>query len=1125
MSMRIRDILDLPEHKPNVVIKVGELDDVERLRQNLVDYVITDDIARYLERDLSSIAETLEKGLPQGYARWVEGAFGSGKSHFLTFLGALLRGEGAAWAKPHPTIERLRALEGVFQKRPLLVVAVNAQDTPNLKVGLYEKTNEALQKQGLPQVELFSHERVISDFKQRASEIQGLWDYFFQKSNLVSSQEEFEHLALEDPFLLAREIAKVEGRVGELERDFQLEEAEAIRRITEHLKQHGFAGLVYLIDELTLHLLATRENAAKSLLTLNRFAEAPGARLPVWLFVGRHQPLEDVLAKEESGVIQSLDHLRGRFEPERVDLKDANLYEIVAQRVLKPRPGRESERARIVREALAQIPPAEIEELERLYQNRGDLKDWMARLYPFHPAIVDTLVSVTHRLSRERTAISILYDMLLEPLEDGKLPLADAEAGTFLPFHRAYDHLFYREYAEMHQDPTLKAARRVVVETVEERLKEVDPDRADRIRVVAKTLVLGELTDRGIKLKGKLNLPLIMALNTGALNTGIAVLAEGQVKEALRFLVERTGVFRKTGTETYEVALELEVDPEAELLRISVPNQEAHRRELLKEALRAALGFPGRQDYRDARLSYRNTERGYRVQVHSEPEVDARTLRLAPHSEVTVHVLPPGGVLNYRDQLSKGVVVWLPKELSQEAEEALDRLVRLRFALSPQAQGDLDRYAKGVQQKLKHQWQVMEEIQRERLLEGIRTALEVGQYYTLEPPIHPSPPRDVTRGAEEAARRVLEGLYPQHPHFLRSVTPKALQTLLKALAEGEVRREAVEAYEAAENIGKPLEVVVLENGAYRYRQGPLARELLRQVEEGTVRTVQDAQRFLAEAPRGLPSLVSDFLVRLLVFKGALRLRRRGEIFIPPDYAFDLSAKDVLEAGAQVDAETWQLAHEYAKRLGLQLDAAPLDLLTQDRTWKTILAHLEKLEQRLTSLRGRVEEGARFYGLSADDVGDPTAQVRAKLAPYHDLPQESKAGLEAFVREEPPSLDLKELERKVETLADRLSDEEVRRAFNEASRYDRQKAKEIILRYAQDGLRTRALDELKALIPTVQPGQTDTPKGTENDPKPTVPQSLKVKLERAKLNELAKLLGNEEIRRLEPGATLTIEIEG
>jgi len=536
------------------------------------------------------------------------------------------------------------------------------------------------------------------------------------------------------------------------------------------------------------------------------------------------------------------------------------------------------------------------------------------------------------------------------------------------------------------------------------------------------------------------------------------------------------------------------------------------------------LGFTSRQDYRDTTLDYRNTERRYRVQVHSELEVDARSLQLAPNSEVTVHVLPPGGTLSHRDQLSKGVVVWLPNELSPEAGEALDRLVRLRYALSPQAREDLGRYANDVLQKLKHQWKVMEETQKERLLEGVRAALKAGQYNTHEPPINPNPAGDIAKGTEEAARRVLDGLYPQHPHFLRSATSKALQTLLKSLVEGEVRREAVEAYAAAESIGKPLEVVALESGAYRYRQGPLVQELLGQVKTGKIHTVQDARRILAREPRGLPPGVSDFLVRLLVFKGAVRLRRRGDTFIPSDYTFDLNPKDSIEVGEQVDAETWQLAHEYAKQLGLKLDVPPLDLLAQDRTWKEILNHLTKLDQQLVSLRRQIEEGARFYGLSPDEVGDPTAKARADLAPYLNLPKESKAGLRAFVENEPPPLNLKGLVRKVKTIADRLLDEEVQRVFTEASRYDREKAKKIVLGYAQDGKRTHALDELKSSIPREQPGFTGPDKETESDPKPISSKSFRIKLRRAKLNELAVLLEDEEVRYLEPGATITIEVE-
>ena len=1131
MAVRIRDILDLPERKPEVVIKVGELDDAERLQKNLADYVITPDIGRYLKRDVYSMADTLNAGLSRGYARWVEGAFGSGKSHYLTFFGALLRGVDAAWSKPSPAIEEMREKQRAFKENRLLVVALNAQDAPNLRVGLYEKTNEALAAAGHEPVELFSYEKVISSFVKKAESVPGFWDYLFGQSNIVASREDFDRLRESDPHLLAREIAKVDDRTGELERDFQLEEAEAIKRITAHLKANGYAGLVYLIDELTLHLLSYKENAAKSLLTLNRFIEAPGASLPVWLFVGRHQPLEDVLAKEGADTVQALDHLHGRFKSERVDLKDADLYEIISHRVLRPKRGKEEDKERIVASAISNIPGDELTTLEELYQERGRLKDWMAKLYPFHPAVIDALVSVTHRLSRERTAISILYDMLLEPLGAGEPALADQEASTFLPFGKAYDYLFNRDYTEMYQDVTLKAAHRVIADTVEERLKGLDPESAKRTLLVAKTVVLGELTDRGAELKGKLNVPIIMALNTGGLSSGIPVLASDGVKESLHFLVENTGVFRKTGKGTYEVALDIEVDPEAELRRIDVPNQETSRKEVIKEALGNAVGAASRSGYKEMSIDFHGTERRLRIQPRGDTDVDARTLSLDGNVEVGVYVLAPNAKLKKRDELASAVVAWLPAQLSPEGEQALDYVVRLRYVTGEGAKGVLDAYSKDTLEKLRFAWKTMLGTQKERLLKSVVQALQGGKCYSRDPQIVETPPSNVDKGPEELARRVLEGLYPKHPVFKSRVTPRALQTLLRALGEGsgEIRREDGEAYEIAESIGKPLEVVTLEDGRYVFRQGSFIQELIKSVNGGKIRTVREARDLLADRPFGLTSPVTDFLIRLLVYRGVLRIRRGNEVIVPEGKThFDLKDNDLLEQGQLVSSEQWQLAHEYAKELGAKLEQVALDLLAQDRAWKKILGQIQDLNNRLSSLHNRVEEATRFYGLTPEEVGDPTLAARSALDRYSGLPADSKEGIEAFVKEAPPKLELEKVEVAVDRLVSLLTSRSLQEAYRNVDQARIAEAREVIRNMATSASLSEILDALQKLAPQQEsdPKPTDVP--AVNDPKvpPTPPEhSTELTVDATMLDRLAEILGDTSLRNLKPGDRITLVVKG
>lgn len=71
------------------IIRAGERDP-EVLGHELEEYVVTEEIDRYLRDILGQFIESRPGRRPDGVCAWVSGWFGSGKSHFLKFLGAIL---------------------------------------------------------------------------------------------------------------------------------------------------------------------------------------------------------------------------------------------------------------------------------------------------------------------------------------------------------------------------------------------------------------------------------------------------------------------------------------------------------------------------------------------------------------------------------------------------------------------------------------------------------------------------------------------------------------------------------------------------------------------------------------------------------------------------------------------------------------------------------------------------------------------------------------------------------------------------------------------------------------------------------------------------------------------------
>src|SRR5690606_36934720 len=65
---------------------------------------------------------------------------------------------------------------------------------------------------------------------------------------------------------------------------------------------------------------------------------------------------------------------------------------------------------------------------------QGADPQYLDDVYPFHPALIEMLIDVSNRLQRERTALRLLYELLV-------LHYPDLELGKLLPVGKAFEAL------------------------------------------------------------------------------------------------------------------------------------------------------------------------------------------------------------------------------------------------------------------------------------------------------------------------------------------------------------------------------------------------------------------------------------------------------------------------------------------------------------------------------------------------------------------------------------------------------------------------------------------------------------------------------------------------------------
>jgi hypothetical protein len=142
--------------------------------------------------------------------------------------------------------------------------------------------------------------------------------------------------------------------------------------------------------------------------------------VPIVSFVARQRDLRDLVGKEVSGAAalnfsDILGHGEGRFDT--LTLEDRNLPKIAQKRVLKPKDDTAKNQIDAAFEKTAKVRE---EVLQTLLTSEGD-RAMFRQVYPFSPALVQTLIAVSSLLQRERTALKVMLQLLVDHRDSLKL--------------------------------------------------------------------------------------------------------------------------------------------------------------------------------------------------------------------------------------------------------------------------------------------------------------------------------------------------------------------------------------------------------------------------------------------------------------------------------------------------------------------------------------------------------------------------------------------------------------------------------------------------------------------------------------------------------------------------------
>ncbi|MFF3561391.1 phage resistance protein [Streptomyces sp. NPDC002574] len=609
----LRDVITIKESisTSDFVLSLAEATTPEGAEHALKDYVVTERLLENFDEALGLIKSALDGHTSK--AAYLHGSFGSGKSHFMAVLYALLSGDPAALARgefdPVLTKHEWLTTDG---KKFLLVPyhMLGAKALEQRVLGGYVNHIKKVRPDA-PTPQVYRTDSLFADIRAMRANIgdegviRGLgatggdeedewgegfaWTPALLDTALAAEEdhEAQEKLNLVHPTTPAELRAKLVSdastnllpgfaqNAAEDEHGFISLDA-GLSVIAAHAKSLGYDGLILFMDELILWLatlIHDQKFVAREASKITNFVEGGDARraIPVVSFIARQRDLRELVGEEVSGAAESsiqdtLNLASGRFD--KITLEDRNLPQIAHARLLKPKP----EAAHLVDEAFERTKKVGTQVWDTLLGSdkatTGADAESFRLTYPFSPAFMDTLVHISSALQRSRTGLKLMGQLLADHRDDLRLgqlvPVGDLypviAAGGDKPFtdslkvvFEAADKLYKTKLR-----PYLLTAYDVTEDDVEQFLHRpdtlTDPQLANRCRMFVgdNRLVCTLLLSAlapSVPALAELTIRRLGALNHGSVMAPIPGSEVGIIKNKVAEWAARFPEIKETGTD------------------------------------------------------------------------------------------------------------------------------------------------------------------------------------------------------------------------------------------------------------------------------------------------------------------------------------------------------------------------------------------------------------------------------------------------------------------------------------------------------------------------------------------------------------------------------------------------
>ena len=983
----IADIFALPErvHQGDFVLRLSE--GVERAERTLNDYVVTEQLAGCFDDALSLVGSAVTANTSKG--AYLHGSFGSGKSHFMAVLTLLLRRNAEARSIPRLAGAVAKSNAWTTDRRFLVVPyhMIGATGMESAILGRYAEHVRAIHPEA-PTPGFYQADRLFEDARSlRASmgdaaffrtlnekirdgsgsggggwgALGNEWDAAGFEAALEAPPGDDERLRLVGDLIDAYFSAARTVDATNDERFVPLDEGLSV--MSRHARDLGYDALILFLDELVLWLAShaadtafvNREGQKVAKLVEAMQSDRP---IPIVSFIARQRDLRELVGEhlpgaEQLGFADVLSWWEARFDT--ITLEDRNLPEIVEHRVLRPKDA--AARAEL---ATAFDKTARVREeiLSTLLTRDGDRK-MFRQVYPFTPALVQTLIAVSSLLQRERTALKLMLQLLVDHghrLELGDIipvgELFDVIAEGDEPFTQAM-RLRFDDARKLYRTkllPLLESEHRVVATDVRE--GRADPRKATSFRNddrLMKTLLLSALAE-GVEALRALTPARLSALNHGTVRSPIPGQESRIVLGKCRQWAAQAGEI-KVSDDSANPVVTLQivgVDTESILANATALDSHGYRIQKVRRLVYESLGLDESQGWlpQTYEMQWRGSRRKCEILIRNVREMNPEEFR---NSEGLWRVVidwpfdeprhtPLDDLAQVRNFKTKGepadTIVWLPWFFTESTQRDLGRLVLLDQVLTGNR---LNEYGAHLSQTDRDQARGLMVNQRDQMRTRIRNCLLAaygisradvdavddshdleGHFVSLNPGLEVRPPVAASIGGalQDVFGQWLTARYPNHPEFGVEVRRPGLRRVLEVVERAVVAPENRVEVDRQSRVDVRHIAVPLGLGAMGETHFVLERTWLDELERkhaqhgGDPLSVRELRAWI-EAPerRGLDRDVQNLLILTFALQKGLRFSLHGQPATPS--IEKLGDSLVLVAQALPDAREWKRAVDLA----------------------------------------------------------------------------------------------------------------------------------------------------------------------------------------------------------------------